>query len=906
MIDFPTRPMATLASVLLCTQLAFIPFQAKAQESKTMRSFSTGGHSIYHLRCARDQGETAPKLFAAAYDGAVLAYRPDGKRIWENTEGDAFPLDLAVADIDGDGRNETLVASADGALRALGADGKERWAFRREPPLVQVCATHDGQGKPIILAGGMEKVLYALDSKGQVLKSLASPYVVRHIRCGDILGTGKPVAAVITAKNDRSRLFLQLHDPATLAPIWEKPIGLSTKNATEGTKYHVPWLGYKVTVFSMLICDLDDDGKDEIALTDHFTKKGAFTVYDGTGRKRYTSGTKGIKRRPYRMNLLTAIPGTTPAESSIFGLFGEKIIQYGFDGKVQKIHTTRYCFADGVYDAPTKTYFLGSSISGGDGIHALRLDRPDWGKAFSKVSPGGRIAEVERNLATLREQVAAFTPPDYQPKTRPTLVIADHVEPGLRRSLKSVQFSDYRLMTEDFDRSSLGKGWDKKRETRHKYNYTADQIVDYARKQEEAKRPFALWAGHGNDPFYMQLSTIKRVCEAAPTTLTALIYPEMTQTNEAMVYGIRKQLLPVAELCRKHGKAKLILRNKSVFWNANCYLDFWRKILLDSDYADVIVPSMEETNDRCQSVSLAGTVGLWLAGSFDRVSARAVTDNANFCRFWEWSSQQLHSHLLRAMVLRASLGADRFLMNSYQGDPNQLSVLYKMLDKGIVAIPQRDQLLSLSPVCIGMGEPDAAFVKHGNNGHKINAYEPNQKPMVFDRLDTYWAAAPTAAHDLSRYGFGSKRRMLDFLPTYPYGLVPILPAETDLGTIPALSEMVKTDGAVFHENGKAVAPPDYRATMEAKLKAGAAKLPILVQGQVAWSVVRLDANHVRIILLDSGYLDPAPREAEILFQNLVPEWCRDILAGEQIEIRGNHATLTVPAGSLRILDIRHK
>ena len=199
MTDFSTRPGLRLASAVLCWQLVFIPWQAKAQESKTMASFSTGGHSVYHLRCARDRGETDAKLFAAAYDGAILACRPGGKRIWRNADSDAFPLDMAIADIDGDGRQETLVASADGALRVLGADGAEQWTFQREPPLIQVCVTDDVNGKPIILTGGMEKVLYALDSKGKVLKSLASPYVVRHIRCGDILGTGKPVAAVITA-----------------------------------------------------------------------------------------------------------------------------------------------------------------------------------------------------------------------------------------------------------------------------------------------------------------------------------------------------------------------------------------------------------------------------------------------------------------------------------------------------------------------------------------------------------------------------------------------------------------------------------------------------------------------------------------------------------------------------------
>ena len=103
----------------------------------------------------------------------------------------------------------------------------------------------------------------------------------------------------------------------------------------------------------------------------------------------------------------------------------------------------------------------------------------------------------------------------------------------------------------------LGAGWDRKRERRHKYNYSADQIVAFAREREQAGEAFALWAGHGNDPFYMQLATIRRILDAAPTTLVALVFPEMTSTNEAMAYAVERHIIPVAELCRKHGRAKV-------------------------------------------------------------------------------------------------------------------------------------------------------------------------------------------------------------------------------------------------------------------------------------------------------------------------------------------------------------
>ncbi|MBT3375826.1 MAG: hypothetical protein HOJ57_39830 [Lentisphaerae bacterium] len=880
-------------------------------EDAVVTSFSTGGHTVYQLRCTRRDADSPPLLIGAAYDGAVLCYTADGQNVWTNQDSAAFPYDLALCDIDGDGRDEVLVAAADGSLRALDDNGKLLWFFKREPPLLQVAATSDDDGKVSILTGGMEKVLYCLNADGTVRNELPSEFVVRHIRCGDVFGDGRTVAAVITAKNDRSRHELHLHDPATLKPRWEKPLPLTTTNPTKGTAFEVPWLGNRVAAFSFLLTDVNGDGCDEMLLSHGFSKKGVFSVYDRNRKKLFVSWKRGIRGKAYRMNLLCRARTGPAGQEAVLGLFGHQIVEYSLDGKIRGIHDSGYAFADGAYDDRTRTYFLGGAISGGDGIHAVRLDREGWGKSFSAIRPGGRIAEVEANLERLRRQVDEFVPPSYQPPPRPTLAVTGKDRKEINNLAKghdftNLEFVQFNLFTEDYDRSSLGAGWDRKRESRHRYNFSADQIVAFAEEREKAREAFALWAGHGNDPFYMQLETIRRIVEAAPTTLVALVFPEMTNTSDAMAYAVKKHIIPVAELCRKHGKAKVILRNKSVFWNANCYLGLWRATLLTGKNRDIFLPSMEETNDRCQALSLAGSTGLWLAGVFDGITARAVTDNANFCRFWEWGAQQVLHHMFRSLALRASLGADRFLVNIYQGDPGQLSVFYRMLDKGIIAIPNREALLSVSPICVGMREPAPEFVRHGNNGHATNTYEPGEPPMVFDRLDTYWAAAPTADHDLTRYGMGSERRQLDFLPRYPYGLLTMMPADTDLANTPHVTSMVQTDGLTFFDDeDKAVSPSEYRPRLEDALKKGARTLPVMVKGDVAWSVVRLDATHVRVMILDCGYLDPAERKATIVCQQLSPLSCRDILSREKLHLGGQSVPLTIPAGSLRLIDIEH-
>ncbi len=86
---------------------------------------------------------------------------------------------------------------------------------------------------------------------------------------------------------------------------------------------------------------------------------------------------------------------------------------------------------------------------------------------------------------------------------------------------------------------------------------------------------------------------------------------------------------------------------------------------------------------------------------------------------------------------------------------------------------------------------------------------------------------------------------------------------------------------------------------------GADRLPVIVRGNVAWTVVRLDPSHVRVTLIDSGYIDPAERQAEIVLQHLNGISCRDILSGKPLDLIDQSINLSVPAGSMRVIDFTH-
>ena len=280
---------------------------------------------------------------------------------------------------------------------------------------------------------------------------------------------------------------------------------------------------------------------------------------------------------------------------------------------------------------------------------------------------------------------------------------------------------------------------------------------------------------------------------------------------------------------------------------------------------------------------------------------------------WEWSSQQVVTHHLRHLMSRASLGSDVFFTNIHQGPfsrdlERQLTVFYDMLDRGVLHVPARDELLSVSDVCLGMRSPPSELlIAHGTNGHRYRFRSDDHSPLVFDRLDTYWGGASLVDHDFSQYALGVRRRMTNYLPIAPYGMVTIVPDDTDMTRHARLVTKFSTDGQFFFDpDGRPHDPAEYAPVVEQAIREAAQRLPIRVQGDVHWSVVRLDATHIRVTLIDPGYVDPADREAEVVLQHLVGRSCTDILSGETIPIKAGVVRVTIPAGVLRILDIAHQ
>lgn len=115
------------------------------------------GTCITAVRVANLKGAQTRQAVVASRNNYLYAFDEQGKPLWHRHMGDV-PADVAVADLDGDGRDEIVAACEDGWVRVLRSDGQEMGAWhvgeaagpltlvrRKEGGFLLAVASADGQ-----------------------------------------------------------------------------------------------------------------------------------------------------------------------------------------------------------------------------------------------------------------------------------------------------------------------------------------------------------------------------------------------------------------------------------------------------------------------------------------------------------------------------------------------------------------------------------------------------------------------------------------------------------------------------------------------------------------------------------------------------------------------------------------
>lgn len=883
--------------------------------SADVKQISTEGRNIYRLAIAKaDREGNAYRIVGSTYDDRVSAFDADGKHLWDHQVG-GFIFDLACGDLDGDGVDEIAAASADGQVYVFDATGTLLWQFGaifKGAPVWQVSIARLDGKTGVVVAGGVSRDVVCLSATGAQLATAEVRGSIRMLRTGDFDGDGADEVAVLPVRGQAQAMVFfkgnSLKLSALEIPSDKKFGSLGKANGTVG--------------------DLDGDGRAELVY-----QPGAFSVRDGFQQvvsfpPRFQVGSYD---RHYNMRLLAVGNLTDEPGAEVVLLEGAEIRLLSSEGKMLGRAVASLGFTDVVY-VPGDLHgsvLLGSSPNGDDSLYHLRFDS-GWEKGIEGLRSNGAMARIDNNLRNVANDISDWQGKPILGQTAPYDVVVNHY--WLTQKSTAVVdnwIAEAQAYRDEFPYSNLrfascfwpgedapllrpdGTPW--KRDHRLAHDISGAEIVAVAKRFEEANCPFWVQVGHGCSP-HLELDTIAEMLEVAPKTLLGFISAEDEKLDE-IYYYFENHVKPILELCLTH-KKKFIPRNKGVWWAHWAADDKLRSLIFNGRYRSVLIPSVEDSNTRTPDVNLAARVGLWLDGQVDDWACRSSADWFSSSRSWEWEYPLTGHPQLRYHVSQALLGAKVFMFlngerEKESGNWTPVGIdgtgsFLHLLGKGIIASPKREQLRAISPVRMVVQEPSRRFASHGRNGHHLESWGADgsdHKSWPMDRLDTYWAMAPLPETDMSTYLWGRTSRKVSHIPTTsPHGFVSLLPSDKSQ-TFGEQSNLWNTNGDHLSKDGQFYELGEAREQMLVDLAEGAKQFPFRIEGTVFHQIVQQSATHYIIVLVDPGWLDPSDRPVTITSQ-LPGGWnIEDRLASGKLGSLDRPLTVTVPAGTFRLLDV---
>ena len=900
-------------------------------------------YTISNVRNATDAG--GKYIIANSYEGTILAIDYDGTIRWENKLSGFMNHDVWCDDLTGDGVDEIVTANADGNIYCLDNSGNLMWQFKNnDVPMFSTCVISKGNSKYVV-ASSLDLSIYYLSSDGNLVKEIPSSSYSQENTWGDNAPPDNIHLANFVRKINKSNgeEALLIH-------------GTVNTNSTNGSIYLFDVLAdapYKIIdpmnakpVGDVRVSNYFGDGKEKIFMGSSTSKNDTdLSVYTQNTQQSvhvdYSQIINDLGGFGYRVVQTEIIPDGNSYQ--YFSLIGNSIALTAPNLNLNNTEKLlcKYSFNDLWHDHTNKRMILASSQSGGNAIHVIDYTNPNWKTAYRNLDPPGNIQVILDNTQAVRDNLENYTAPSWQRAQKSVWFVSDlnnrnNNNSAYVRNLAqdiNTNYSSPILMASvnlpnvqdpnDWNRDTMSNVFYRdRRDGRKNYIRTQSQVLDEILPEYADEVGLSYWGGHGNDPYMFSLKTKKALLDGANGKKTVLIYPELQNDTEDFKYVMNNLMYPLATYARQRN-AQIHIRTKHTFWQGAAYGPNWTR-METGEFADIFVPTMEQTGDKSMELSIAARMGYWLGGSVNQWGGRAVPDNASYYRLRQFSHQKLPNHHLRQVIYQAASGATHF--NNFRVDVDYTSLVWELIAKGALFVPERHEILSLSPVHLSMkNEPDPYYLNEGANVKWVTFYDESQErnnKLVFSRLNGSWPGAPVTDWDFSKYAAGEKERRLNHIPRYNNGLVIITPVQSGAlatNNVPrgklsdklhpfykdVMTEYI-TDGRDYiSKNGNQTFPAEtFYQTIKQEIEEKANLLPVTVSGDVGWVVAQTDSMHLRLTLVDGGWLNPSKKEVTVRLNVPNPKSMTDILDGKSFDLSDPTAvTVDVPSGMFRFIDI---
>lgn len=919
--------------------LLILPVLIRAQEPQaSFRSIDTG-LTITKVRSAQQEGRAL--IVAASYEGTVLAFTYEGQELWRNPLSGFMVRDLWCEDLDGDGRDEVLAANAGGRLYCLDDRGELLWSFQPSSAPMNAVSVIRAKGATYVVCGGYDTNIYYLTIDGKLEKTLASsdysklkpwgklgekrlPPKWRHIAnfIRPVRGPDGTEVLAIHGTHESNAVQGALY---LFKPLANKPFHSISKFMGGG-----PFGDFSVS-------DINQDGVDEITLGGSgMIDKAEIVRVDLQDYGQTLLAPKTLKKKVDRFGYRVAqsVVIGEGDDALVFTSFGSQLLLSPLDLDYKRVEAlpVGYSFNDLWKDERTGMLLLGSLQSGGSCIHILDPAAKGWKAAVASFEPTGKMKEVLENTVMARKQLADFEVSVDQRSSRPVYMMTESLAGDVEKLARGLEAEYGTPIFLNGAHTGHAEVWDRSEIENEKYRERKDRRRNYDFSQKDALDFFlplykgeaqgaSYWGGHGNDPYMFSTDTMRKVVDGAKGKKSVMIYPELEAFDENFQSVLDNHFYPLAEHFADRN-AMIYVRTKHAFWQSIVYEPLWAR-LISGEFPDVFIPAMEETTDKSMEQSIAARVGIWASGATNQWGARGARDNPSFDRMRQFSHQMVPNHFLRALIYNVSYGAT--YLDNFAVDQEYFSLLYELIAKGALFVPEADQIVSFSPVHLSMTRPDPLYLDEGNNVKWLTFFDEKfekENPRVFSRLNGTWPGAPVTDWDFSRYAAGVKDRRLNFLPPYENGLVLITPPQAGVfsdasaprGSLedrmhPLYRGILKeyvTDGRDYlsADGKKRYRADEYYKEVETDIGILKNKLPLSVTGGVAWVVAQTAPTHLRLTLIDSGYINPKARTARVQFHAVEPKVMTELLSGDRIDLSDPASIeIEVPSGLFKFIDI---
>jgi lambda-carrageenase len=893
--------------------------------------------SAMHIRVnnASSMDSSIQYLTYATRDGQIFRIDESNNQTIFKYSANAFPFDLKVYDITGDGQLETLVALASGDLIAIDGMGELLWKFQTPQALFNVDAGRIlDQGHAGIATGGLDRTVYVLDGQGSLLsKSEGMDRLVHRLAIGSLYSDDKEDILVI---ENRTTAHLMTFADKELKSIWRKPLSLDDE--------YINWEnpGGFFYVFDLKIADIDNDGHNEIIVGDTYFNKQIVGVLDHTGSFRWISQeipsfTFGPDADRFTEFFSTAFVDVTrlfddQKEMQIVSLAGGTMRIFSATGDIIAQEYARLGFSD-LYLKDQYAY-LGSSPNGDNMLYKVNIKNANTSE-FYNLERKGLALEIGHTLQKISEELKSIKPDFHAPNQKYHFFIqgVSGDEKGLEKFKRDLSFyqehypyqnlgfiTSIKVMENSPPLDEKGNPWSPGRWKVDAIRGTqsVEEILEVAAFIEAHQIPTIFYIGHSCMPF-ISLETAEKILQTAPEFCLGFRTAEdedIERLDRYFTYFYK----PLSDLCLKYGRKINITKNKGIWWISSPSLPDVYHAMFEENRSMVTGLSTEDSNSRTPEMNILGRSSLWMAGLSDHIVVNLNSDLFSYNRFFQHEYPK-HGHpYLRRMIAHTLMGGSMFQVRfmdkmdkNGEYEYNQMGkessdIFYHLLGKGLVGKPEREAVRGLASIGFLVHKPPHKWLMDAHNGHRPELWSHDEELLnaVLPNNGVPWGNTNTQDHALQKVLFHKEKQFGYNIPATPYGIVAFLPSMADTSAIPQVKEWWHTDGIYIWKNESEKFTGDKAARMLAD-EFKRAKEDLLfsyVGDDIFLQTIELSANKYRLYLIDPGWIDPMNRNVEIFHRDKSIKKVTDLISRQEVHFENpNQFSVNVPAGAFRIIEV---